>query len=60
MNQVGQREHSTQNLFLQLFQQQLQYNYLGNWQDRSNSNIEIEILTTFLIPHLPNPNLCNP
>lgn len=49
MNQVGQRERQTQNRVVQLFQQQLNYRYLGDWKDRTNnSNIETAILTTFL------------
>ena len=46
---VGQRERLTQNRVVQLFQQQLNYRYLGNWQDRpNNSNIEPDLLTAFL------------
>jgi type I restriction enzyme, R subunit len=49
MNQVGQRERQTQNRVVQLFQHQLNYRYLGSWQHRlNNSNIETEIVTTFL------------
>ncbi|MBO1065593.1 HsdR family type I site-specific deoxyribonuclease [Dolichospermum flos-aquae UHCC 0037] len=49
MNQVGQRERQTQNRVVQLFQHQLNYRYLGNWQHRlNNGNIETEIVTTFL------------
>ncbi|MEA5517255.1 HsdR family type I site-specific deoxyribonuclease, partial [Nodularia sp. UHCC 0506] len=49
MNQVGQLERQTQNRIVQLFQHQLNYEYLGNWQDRpNNSNIETDLLTTFL------------
>jgi len=49
MSQVGQRERLTQNRIVQLFLQQLNYRYLGDWQDRpNNSNIETEILSTFL------------
>ncbi|UKO98340.1 type I restriction endonuclease [Nostoc sp. UHCC 0870] len=49
MNQVGQPERQTQNRIVQIFQQQLNYRYLGNWQDRlNNSNIETDILSTFL------------
>ena len=49
MNQVGQSERQTQNRIVQLFQQQLNYEYLGNWQKRpDNSNIETDLLTTFL------------
>lgn len=46
---VGQRERLTQNRVVQLFQQQLNYRYLGNWKDRLNSsNIETDLLTAFL------------
>ncbi|MBD1919785.1 HsdR family type I site-specific deoxyribonuclease [Microcoleus sp. FACHB-831] len=49
MSQVGQRERLTQNRVVQLFQQQLGYGYLGNWQDRpNNSHIETDLLTNFL------------
>ncbi|BAB74383.1 type I restriction endonuclease [Anabaena sp. FACHB-709] len=49
MSKVGQRERQTQNRIVQLFQQQLKYRYLGDWHDRpNNSNIETEILSTFL------------
>ncbi|MEH2011117.1 type I restriction endonuclease subunit R [Nostoc sp.] len=49
MSQVGQRERITQNRIVQLFQQQLNYRYLGDWYYRpNNSNIETEILSTFL------------
>ncbi|MBD2168679.1 type I restriction endonuclease subunit R [Calothrix membranacea FACHB-236] len=49
MSQVGQRERLTQNRIVQLFEQQLDYRYLGDWHDRpNNSNIETEILTAFL------------
>jgi type I restriction enzyme R subunit len=41
MNKIGQLERETQNRVVQLFQQQLGYHYLGNWQDRNNNrNIE--------------------
>ncbi len=46
---VGEKERITQNRVVQLFQQQLQYRYLGNWQDREdNSNIEEGILSQYL------------
>jgi type I restriction enzyme R subunit len=49
MIKVGQRERLTQNRVVQLFQQQLGYGYLGNWQDRPNSShIETDLLTNFL------------
>jgi len=38
---VGQIERATQNRIVALFRDRLQYEYLGNWEDRSdNSNIE--------------------
>ena len=44
MSKVGQKERATQNRIVQLFQQQLKYDYLGNWEIRkSNSNIEADI-----------------
>ncbi|MEH1796606.1 type I restriction endonuclease subunit R [Nostoc sp.] len=49
MSKVGQRERLTQKRIVQLFEQQLNYRYLGDWHDRpNNSNIETEILSTFL------------
>lgn len=37
MSTVGQRERATQNRVIRLFQTQLDYTYLGNWQDRPNN-----------------------
>jgi type I restriction enzyme R subunit len=49
MSKVGEKERITQNRIVQLFRQQLDYHYLGDWKDRANnSNIETDILTTFL------------
>ncbi len=48
MSKVGQPERVTQNRVVKLFQQ-LDWDYLGNWEDReNNSNIEEEKLRTFL------------
>ena len=45
MTTVGQRERRTQNRVVELFQNKLKYNYLGNWEEReNNSNIEEAIL----------------
>lgn len=49
MSQVGDRERITQDRVVKLFQDQLNYTYLGNWEDRSdNSNIEEELLIKYL------------
>lgn len=48
MSQIGQPERFTQNRVIKFFQEKLGYEYLGNWQDRENSNIEEETLRSFL------------
>jgi type I restriction enzyme R subunit len=49
MNQVGQLERKTQNRIVKLFQDQLNYKYLGNWEEReNNSNIEEDHLRAYL------------
>jgi len=49
MNSIGQLEKVTQDRVVELFQDKLDYRYLGNWEDREdNSNIEEEILTGYL------------
>jgi len=49
MSNIGKKERETQNRVIDLFQKQLDYRYLGNWEDREfNSNIEEEILTEYL------------
>jgi len=46
---VGQLERKTQNRIVSLFRDRLGYDYLGNWEDRSdNSNIEEGNLRLFL------------
>ncbi|MCC7212952.1 MAG: HsdR family type I site-specific deoxyribonuclease, partial [Candidatus Brocadia sp.] len=48
-SQVGQKEKIAQNRVVQLFKDQLEYSYLGNWEDRpNNSNIEEPILRKYL------------
>ncbi|MEM6427859.1 MAG: HsdR family type I site-specific deoxyribonuclease [Deinococcota bacterium] len=45
----GQSERATQKRVIKLFQEELGYTYLGNWQDREgNSNIEEKQLTSYL------------
>ena len=50
MSTVGQRERATQNRVVRLFQEQLGYEYLGNWEVREedNRNIEEVVLRRFL------------
>ena len=49
MSKVGQIERATQNRVVKLFQEQLQFEYLGNWEEREgNSNIEEAELRKFL------------
>ncbi|MGL5836507.1 MAG: type I restriction endonuclease subunit R, partial [Waterburya sp.] len=60
MDKVGKIERITQNRVVQLFQQQLHYRYLGNWQDRpNNSNIEEDILSQYLTQQGYSPTLIN-
>jgi type I restriction enzyme R subunit len=50
MNKVGSIERITQHRVVKLFQEELGYTYLGDWQeDRENSNIEEEYLTKYLL-----------
>lgn len=49
MNDTSQNERETQDRLVKLFHEQLDYIYLGNWEDRSNnSNIEVKLATTNL------------
>jgi type I restriction enzyme R subunit len=49
MSKVGAPERDTQNRVIQLFRDELDYNYLGNWSERpDNSNIETDILSKYL------------
>jgi len=49
MTKVGSIERVTQHRVVKLFQEELGYTYLGDWQDREgNSNIEEELLTNYL------------
>lgn len=49
MSVVGQIERATQNRIVKLFQNDLKYDYLGNWEERDgNSNIEEVELIRFL------------
>jgi|AntRauTorckE6833_2_1112554.scaffolds.fasta_scaffold00995_10 type I restriction enzyme R subunit len=49
MSDVGQIERNTQNRIVKLFQERLDYQYLGDWQDRvGNSNVEEDLLRVYL------------
>lgn len=49
MSNIGRKERETQDRVIALFQKELRYRYLGNWEEReNNSNIEEEILTAWL------------
>ncbi len=48
MTTVGQIEKETQARVVALFHERLRYDYLGNWIDRDNRNIERGLLTTWL------------
>jgi len=49
MPSVGQLERKTQNRVVELFRDELKYDYLGNWEERvGNRNVEEELLSNFL------------
>jgi len=49
MSKVGSKERVTQNRVIKLFQEELGYTYLGDWEDRAdNSNIEEPLLHDYL------------
>jgi type I restriction enzyme R subunit len=45
---IDRPERDTQNRVIALFQDGLGYRYLGDWTDRANSNIDEEILASYL------------
>ncbi|NBC05359.1 MAG: HsdR family type I site-specific deoxyribonuclease [Bacteroidetes bacterium] len=50
MSDIGQVERNTQDRIIKLFQTQLDYEYLGNWEERdSNKNIEEARLRSYLM-----------
>ncbi len=49
MSNVGQLERKTQSRVVKFFKEQLDYDYLGDWEYREgNSNIETDLLTKWL------------
>ena len=60
MNSIDQIERITQKRVVKLLSQQLGYDYLGDWQDRTNNrNIETKYLTAFLQQQGHNHALIN-
>ncbi len=45
---IGDIERKTQNRVIELFQKDLGYEYLGNWEKESNKNIVPKLLSNFL------------
>jgi predicted metal-dependent hydrolase len=43
MSTVGQRERATQERVIRLFQDHLNYTYLGNWTDRNNNRMTLYV-----------------
>ena len=48
MSNVGEIEKKTQARVVALFKERLHYDYLGDWAERANSNIEPTLLTAWL------------
>ena len=48
MEQIGSKEIITQQRIVRLFDKQLQYIYLGDWTERTNSNVEEGYLEKYL------------
>ena len=58
MSNVGQKERVTQTRVVNFFQNELGYDYLGDWQDRENNrNIEPEYLRKWLLSRRVEPVL---
>jgi len=50
MSNVGQRERVTQDRVVKFFQEELNYEYLGDWHERKNNrNVEPKLLTKWLV-----------
>lgn len=49
MSKITSKEIATQKRVIKLFQDELGYTYLGDWEEREgNSNVEVELLTNYL------------
>ena len=50
MNNIGKSERETQNRIVELFKNELDYDYLGNWEDQQRTQpVEENLLLDFLI-----------
>lgn len=59
MGQIGKKERETQDRVIALFRDVLKYDYLGNWEDRINSNVDEELLAAWLKKQGVDQNLIN-
>lgn len=58
MSIIGKIERETQNRVIAIFEKELGYRYLGNWEERDcNSNIEEDILSSWLTKRGYSQNL---
>jgi type I restriction enzyme R subunit len=58
MSDIGKKEKETQKRVVALFQKELKYRYLGNWEEREvNSNVEEELLRAYLAGKKYSTNL---
>jgi type I restriction enzyme, R subunit len=49
MSKITSKEIATQKRVIKLFQEELGYTYLGDWEERDgNSNVEVELLANYL------------
>lgn len=59
MGQIGKKERETQDRVIALFRDVLKYDYLGNWEDCINSNVDDKLLTAWLKKQGVDQNLIN-
>jgi type I restriction enzyme R subunit len=59
MSDVGQPERRAQERVVKLFTERLHFDYLGNWEYRENSNVEVDLLWLSLKARGYDDNLIN-
>ena len=59
MSDVGQPERRAQDRVVELFRERLHFDYLGNWEHRENSNVEVKLLWQNLKVRGCDDNLIN-